>query len=319
MAKRTTPPTPSNDEVRVLLERYRCPVQLHAVRTRFLGNIASPDMQASPIEALWGGELPPFDTMDAANELIGALVMGLWNQLARHQERAVPFRLIRLEVPARREGMAKFARLRREELEGFVDGLFGDKESLDLPERAHKALSVLAEIRGMLEASQVLAEDPTKPAEPGEIAVTLSQFRELTRIAEHEMHEAVLSCTHARRRAHAQQHARLYGTARAVTALVNDLNTRTLTATAMARSERPHSNFNPRISRTRCIDTLSAGIGPPSPPERTDRSPAQRPSNATPLESGRLQIGTADITSESESVADIKSECLADLLRNTQR
>jgi serine kinase of HPr protein (carbohydrate metabolism regulator) len=95
--------------------------------------------------------------------------------------------------------MAKFARLRKEELEGFVDGLFGDKESLDLPERAHKALGALAEIRGILEASQVLAEDPTKPAEPGEIAVTLSRFRELTRIAEHEMHEAVLSCTRARR------------------------------------------------------------------------------------------------------------------------
>ena len=77
--------------------------------------------------------------------------------------------------------------------------LFGDKESLDLPERAHKALGALAEIRGILEASQVLAEGPTKPTESGEIAVTLSRFRELTRIAEHEMHEAVLSCTRARR------------------------------------------------------------------------------------------------------------------------
>jgi hypothetical protein len=37
----------------------------------------------------------------------------------------------------------------------------------------------------------------------------------------------------------------------------------TLTATAIARSERPHANFNRRISRTSRIDTLSAGIGPP--------------------------------------------------------
>ena len=105
MAKRTTPPTASDEEVRVLLERYRCPVPLHAVRTRFLGNIASPDMQASPIktvEALWGGELPTYETIDMANELLGALVMGLWNRLTRHQERAVPFRLIRLEVVNRR-------------------------------------------------------------------------------------------------------------------------------------------------------------------------------------------------------------------------
>ena len=202
MAKRTPPPTASDDQVRALLDRYHCPVPFHAVRTRFLGNIASPDMQSSPMEmvkALWGGELPPFDSIDDVNELLGALVMGLWNRLTRHQERAAPFRLTRMEVPATREGMAELARLRREELEGFIEGLFGDKESLDLPERAHKALGTLAEIRAMLEASQVLAEDPTKPAPPGEIAVTLGHFRELTRIAEHERHEAVLSCTRARR------------------------------------------------------------------------------------------------------------------------
>jgi hypothetical protein len=33
----------------------------------------------------------------------------------------------------------------------------------------------------------------------GEIAVTLGHFRELTRNAEHEMAEAVLACTRARR------------------------------------------------------------------------------------------------------------------------
>jgi hypothetical protein len=54
------------------------------VRTRFLENIASPLMSASPIETvrgLWGGQLLPFDDINAANELIGALVMGLWNRL----------------------------------------------------------------------------------------------------------------------------------------------------------------------------------------------------------------------------------------------
>ncbi len=45
MAKRRTPPTASDDQVRALLDRYHCPVPFHAVRTRFLGNIASPDMQ----------------------------------------------------------------------------------------------------------------------------------------------------------------------------------------------------------------------------------------------------------------------------------
>lgn len=202
MAKQAIPPTASDEEVRALLERYRCPVPFHAVRTRFLGNIASPDVQTSPmraVEALWGGGLPKFESLDATNELIGALVMGLWNRLTRHQERSAPFRLTRVEVVGTREGMGQLALLRREEIEGFVEGLFGNNENLDLPERAHKALGVLAEIRAMLEASRALAEDLTKPAEPADIATTLGHFRELTRIAEHEMHEAVLSCTRARR------------------------------------------------------------------------------------------------------------------------
>jgi hypothetical protein len=49
MAKRATPSTASDDQVRALLERYHCPTPFHAVRARFLGNIASPDMQGSPI------------------------------------------------------------------------------------------------------------------------------------------------------------------------------------------------------------------------------------------------------------------------------
>ena len=71
--------TQSDEQVRALFERYNCPVQFHEVRTRFLGNIASPAMSTSPIKVgqdLW----PPFDTIEEANELIGALVMGLWNR-----------------------------------------------------------------------------------------------------------------------------------------------------------------------------------------------------------------------------------------------
>lgn len=108
MAKRAAPPTASDYQVRALLERYRCPVPFHTVRTRFLGNIASPDLQVSPIkmvEALWGGALPTFDDLDAANELMGALIMGLWNRLTRHQERLAPFRLTRMEVPATHHGL----------------------------------------------------------------------------------------------------------------------------------------------------------------------------------------------------------------------
>src|SRR5260221_12723713 len=101
-ARKPTTTSPGNDEVRLLLDRYKCPIPFHEVRTRFLGNIASPVMSASPIETvkgLWGGELPPLDDINAANELFGALVMWLWNRLTRHQERNASFRLLRYYLP----------------------------------------------------------------------------------------------------------------------------------------------------------------------------------------------------------------------------
>ena len=193
---------PGDDAVQALLVRYRCHVPFHAVRARFLGNIASPAMATSPIDTvrqLWGGELPVFDDLDGANALMGALVMGLWNRLTRHQERSTPFRLVRPNLPADREGLAHLARIRREELDGFVDGLFGTLEELDLPERAHRAVRTLSELRAMFAGVEDLTGDLSKPASATDISVTARQIRELTKVAEHEMHEAVLSCTRARR------------------------------------------------------------------------------------------------------------------------
>jgi hypothetical protein len=58
-------------EVQVLIERYRCPVPFHAVRTRFLGNIASPSVGIAldTVKALWGGELPKFDAHGSTHHL----------------------------------------------------------------------------------------------------------------------------------------------------------------------------------------------------------------------------------------------------------
>jgi hypothetical protein len=162
-------------EVRTLLGRYRCPVPFHAARTRFLGDIASPVMSASPLDAakaLWGGELPEFDSLDAVNELLRILVMGLWNRLSRHQERSAPFRLVRIEIPETREGPADVALIRREELDGFVEGLFGQEQSFELPERAHRALDALSELRAIFDGLYELAGNPTKPVMAGDIAQT---------------------------------------------------------------------------------------------------------------------------------------------------
>ena len=107
----------SDDEIRSLLDRYRCPMPFHVVRTWLLGNIASPDMTASPtdtVAGLWGGELPAINDLDALNELLRVLLMGLWNRLARHQSRNAPFRMIHVDAPETREGLANIAAIRRE-------------------------------------------------------------------------------------------------------------------------------------------------------------------------------------------------------------
>jgi len=151
------------------------------------------------VKGLWGGELPVFDHPDEVNTLFGALVMGLWNRLTRHQDRSAPFRLARPDLPWDREGLEALARIRREEVEGFVEGLFGTSQELDLPERAHRALQTLTEIRSMFAGVEELIADASKPAPAADISVTARHLREMTRITEHEMHEAVLSCTRARR------------------------------------------------------------------------------------------------------------------------
>jgi hypothetical protein len=192
----------SDRDVRALLERYRCPVPFNAVRTRFLGNIASPILSASPLDtlkALWGGELPEFDSLDTVNELLRVLVMGLWNQLSRHQERSAPFRLTRVQIPETREGLAHIALIRREELDGFIEGLFGTEESLEFPERAHHALDALSELRAIFDGLHELAGNHTKPVTADDIAQTRRNIRELTKVGERKIHEAVLSCTRARR------------------------------------------------------------------------------------------------------------------------
>jgi hypothetical protein len=159
-------------------------------------------VSASPLDALkglWGGELPEFDSLDAVNELLAVLIVGLWNRLTRHQERSAPFRLLRVDISGTREGLAGISLIRREELDGFIHGLFGKGESLELPERARRALTALCEMRATLEGVHVVASDPTKPTTVDDIAQALGNVRELTRISEREIHEAVLSCTRARR------------------------------------------------------------------------------------------------------------------------
>ena len=159
-------------------------------------------MSASPISVvknLWGGELPEFESLDAVNELIGVLVNGLWNSLTRHQKRSDPFRLVRPTVTPTRDGLAQLALIRRQEIEGFFEGLFAGEEEADLPAKASAALDSLGHLRAMMASVYDVIIDESKPATPSDIATTMKHLRELTLAMEFEINRVVLDCTRARR------------------------------------------------------------------------------------------------------------------------
>lgn len=187
---------PTDAEIKRLLERYACPVPFHAVRTRFLGALAAPEMTPpmQVVAGLWDGEMPVFDSTEEANELLSALVMGLWNRLSEHQQRKHPFHLKRLRQPQDVKRLAAHAQVRVEELRGFMDGLFGAQEAVELPERAHEALQHLAKLHSFMAAYVQFSDDPDL-----DLADTQRSLIELTRIAEAEINALVLACVRARR------------------------------------------------------------------------------------------------------------------------
>lgn len=52
--------------------------------------------------------------------------------------------------------------MRRQELDGFATGLFGQEAALDLPERAHRGLEVLSEMRGLMAAAFAQTMQPNR-------------------------------------------------------------------------------------------------------------------------------------------------------------
>jgi hypothetical protein len=189
----------SGSAVKVLLEKYACPIPYHQVRAQFMGNIATPIMTVSPmqeIQRIWDSELPTFESNSDAEEFFGVLMQGLWNSLSAHQKRADPFKLARIAMtPASLEFLFKLAKVRRQEIEGFVDGLFAGQGEIDLAQSAHKAVGILAEMRAIFEATEQLA---AQPASVESITETIRHFQQMTRIAENEINVVIQSCKKAR-------------------------------------------------------------------------------------------------------------------------
>jgi hypothetical protein len=202
MAKASKLERLSDQVITALLEKHACPLPFHAVRALFMGNVATPDMTASPMQIirdLWGGELPEFETKQDAELLLTGLMQGLWNGMSAHQNRTNPFKLIRVKsLQPSWEALARLSLLRREELDGFIEGLFAGHEEMDLPEKAHRATNILGEIRAMLAGLHQLATENNTPTDIKELDAMIKQVRELSIIAEKEINVAIQSCKRAR-------------------------------------------------------------------------------------------------------------------------
>jgi hypothetical protein len=201
MAKTATK-LPSDRVIRALLVKHACPVGYHEVRTRLLGAIASPDPDVKPmtvIADLWGGALPEFDSMEDANELLGALVMGLWNELSAHQDPKMPFKAMPVPMEPTAANLANFGMVRGQEAEGFVEGLFNGADEAGLPERAHEAVTHLGDIRAMmLGVADLIERTAGEPEDRAQIKETIKHLRTMTEIMETEIHAAVLACVRSR-------------------------------------------------------------------------------------------------------------------------
>ena len=200
-SKPSSVPGASDQEVQALLLRYGCPTPLHAVRTLLLGHIASPRLDVSPMATVaqaFGGELPEFASADEVEEVMRVLVQGLWNRLSEHQSTRTPFRLPRFEVTPTRQALRDLARVRAQELKGFVDGLFGAEDEMLLPQKAHEAVVALAELFAMFDGAAGLLADETKPAPVHELKALLRNLQQMTIVADEQINKTVQSCKRAR-------------------------------------------------------------------------------------------------------------------------
>jgi len=188
--------------LKALLEKHACPLRLHELRARFMGNIATPDFTASPMQEvnrIWGGQLPEFESEEDAELLMTGLMGGLWNPLSKHQSKSNPFRLTRVKsAPASYDYLAKLSKFRRQEIDAFIEGLFAGKDYQEFPKRAHDAIENLSEIRSIVAGAHELCACPPAPASRDSLEDTKRGLRDLMVAAEKEMNVVIQSCKEAR-------------------------------------------------------------------------------------------------------------------------
>jgi hypothetical protein len=199
--KRKAPPSTLYADVRRLLKKYDCPLPLHQIRAQFMGAIASPIDTVNPsreIQTLWGGHAPSFASMAAANEFMQVMVMGLWNHVAMHFGSNEPFALIANTPEPTEKGIKDHAKVRFEEIQGFLAGFFQGEESVHLSEDIADCLDVLEDLILMFGGIARLPKE-RRVVTQKEIHDLISQLAELTAIAQREINQIITTSAAQRR------------------------------------------------------------------------------------------------------------------------
>ena len=198
-----SPLNPLHADIRRLLKKHKSKFELHQVRAQFMGAIASPIDQVNPmteLKSLWdGGELPPMKNMAAANELIQAFAMGLWNKLSAYNDPEHPFELTAYSGINSDAEIRVFAQIKREELESFVAGFFQGQEKIELQTEISTSLNVIKDLINLFAS---FASLPKKINESnGEIKKLMRKLLKVTEIAEEEINVIIVTSAESRRRA----------------------------------------------------------------------------------------------------------------------
>lgn len=140
-----------DDKFTKMLEHYQCPTPLEVVKMRFAGALCSPNLELRPtdvISSFWpSGQAPRLETKSEA-DLFFKFFMGLWDDVFKK----IKNNDIRLETLKFKnaDDLRLNCERRYAEVElGFVEGFWGGKSDLKIPEYLAQLIDSVSELAGI--------------------------------------------------------------------------------------------------------------------------------------------------------------------------
>lgn len=191
-----TPTDPTDRHLHALLQRSGSSLPIHIARARLLGTLASAEDRRLSLQAYAElcGDCRPTQPPAAARQPSTASVESIAEQLAQSVAAGKSFRLYPVAAKATRASLAHLALVRREEIDAFVDGLFGSCDYIDIDRSAERALDTMAQIRALLQQLRKHLDDPVKPASSRGLIKSLRSVEKLMQPLEAAMNAIVAQC-----------------------------------------------------------------------------------------------------------------------------